>query len=506
MTSSKAGRRDWIGLAVLACPCILLSMDFTVLHLAVPAITAQLRPSSAQLLWIVDIYGFTIAASLITMGTLGDRIGRRKLLLIGAGLFGIASIAAAFSTSASMLIVTRALLGVAGATLMPSTLALIRNMFHDDHERRVAISIWINAYIVGGIIGPIAGGLMLAHFWWGSVFLLNVPVMASLLITGPRLLPEFKDPNAGRMDILSAAMSLVSLLAVIYGIKQLAQEGSVPVALAAIAGGILVGISFVIRQRGLEDPLIDLNLFRVPGFGASIGLQIAAATTSSGIYLFVVQYLQLVLGFTPFHAGLWLLPSTVAGIIGTTIAPYLASRARPTLVVVSGMIASAIGMLILTQIGKGPGVTVFVTAYVIISLGISLAMTLTTDLIMSAAPPERAGAASAISETSGELGLALGIALLGSLGTAFYRQRVAVAIPPGTPAESVQNAKATLGGAIGVSSQLDISALAVAAREAFTHSLQIVSGISALLVILVTVTTVLLLRRSPRLQRVSKPP
>ena len=206
VTTERAGRKEWTGLAVLAFPCLLLAMDFTVLHLAVPALTAQLAPSSAQLLWIVDIYGFLIAGSLITMGTLGDRIGRRKLLLIGGATFGIASIAAAFAGSAAMLIITRGLLGVAGATLMPSTLALIRNMFHDEHQRRIAIAIWINSFVIGGAIGPLLGGIMLEHFWWGSVFLLNVPVMALLLALGPFLLPEFRDTNAGRLDVLSAAL------------------------------------------------------------------------------------------------------------------------------------------------------------------------------------------------------------------------------------------------------------------------------------------------------------
>src|SRR5215208_4918993 len=189
-TNQKAGRREWIGLAVLAFPCFLLAMDFTVLHLAVPKLTADLAPSSSQLLWIVDIYGFMISSSLITMGTLGDRIGRRKLLLIGAAAFGAASAVAAIADTASTLIATRALLGVAGATLMPSTMALIRNMFHDADQRRFAIAMWINAFVVGGAIGPILGGVMLDHFWWGSVFLLNVPVMVTLLILGPILLPE----------------------------------------------------------------------------------------------------------------------------------------------------------------------------------------------------------------------------------------------------------------------------------------------------------------------------
>src|SRR6478736_1108664 len=223
--SNRAGRREWLGLAVIALPCVLYSMDLTVLELAVPRLSADLKPTASQLLWILDIYGFLVAGSLITMGTLGDRIGRRRLLLLGAGAFGAASIAAAFSTSARMLIATRALLGVAGATIAPSTLSLIRNMFLDPRQRTTAIGIWITSFSVGGAIGPLIGGVLLEAFWWGSVFLTAVPVMILLLIVGPRLLPEYRDPNPGRPDPISAVLSLAAVLAMIFGLKRIAQDG-----------------------------------------------------------------------------------------------------------------------------------------------------------------------------------------------------------------------------------------------------------------------------------------
>ncbi|MDQ3951174.1 MAG: MFS transporter, partial [Gemmatimonadota bacterium] len=266
----RAGRREWIGLAVIALPCLLYSMDLTVLHLAVPQLSADLKPSSAQLLWIIDIYGFLVAGSLITMGTLGDRIGRRRLLLIGAGAFGIASVLAAFSTSAEMLIATRALLGIAGATVAPSTLSLIRNMFLDPQQRTVAIGVWITSYSVGAAIGPLLGGVLLEYFWWGSVFLIAVPVMVLLLVVGPVLLPEYRDPEAGRPDLMSAAMSLAAVLVVIYGLKQLAQNGFRWLPTLSILAGLAVGVAFVRRQQKLADPLIDLRLFHVPGFSASL--------------------------------------------------------------------------------------------------------------------------------------------------------------------------------------------------------------------------------------------
>jgi DHA2 family multidrug resistance protein-like MFS transporter len=225
-TPARATRREWLGLAVLALPAMLLAMDLTVLYLAVPSLAADLKPSSAQLLWITDIYGFMIAGSLITMGTLGDRIGRRRLLLIGGAAFAVASVLAAFSVSAEMLIVTRAMLGVAGATLMPSTLSLIRTMFQDDHQRTSAIGIWATSFSVGGVIGPIVGGLLLQYFWWGAVFLLGVPVMLLLLAVGPKLLPEYRAPERGRFDLLSAGLSLLAVLFAVYGIKRAAEGGA----------------------------------------------------------------------------------------------------------------------------------------------------------------------------------------------------------------------------------------------------------------------------------------
>lgn len=271
----RAGRHEWIGLAVIALPCMLYSMDLTVLNLAVPSLSADLKPSSTELLWIVDIYGFLVAGSLITMGTLGDRIGRRKLLLIGAAAFGTASVFAAFSTSAAMLIATRALQGVAAATLAPSTLSLIRNMFPDPAQRTVAISVWIMSFSAGAAIGPLIGGVLLEHFRWGSVFLINVPVMLLLLAIGPVLLPEFRDPDAGRLDPLSAAQSLAAVLAVIYGLKRIAEGGPSWFAALSIVFGLAVGAAFLRRQRKLADPLIDLKLFRFPAISAGIAIGVA---------------------------------------------------------------------------------------------------------------------------------------------------------------------------------------------------------------------------------------
>ena len=493
----KAGRREWIGLAVLALACLLYVMDLTVLHLAVPAISEDLQPSSAQLLWIIDIYGFMVAGFLVTMGTLGDRIGRRKLLLIGAAAFGALSLLAAFSTSAEMLIVSRALLGIAGATLAPSTLSLIFSMFQDPKQRAVAIGVWISAFSAGSAVGPVLGGVMLEYFWWGSVFLLSLPVMALLLVLGPIVLPEYRDENAGRLDLISAGMSLVAVLSVIFGLKQIAQDGLGFLPMASILVGVGVGSLFVRRQFALADPMIDLRLFRIPAFSASLAVNFLSIFVAIGYFLFVAQFLQLVVGLTPFQAGLWSVPSAIGFIVGSSLAPRIVARARPAYVMGAGLALSALGLAVLTQVGGAEGLPVVIVGSVIISLGLSPVLSLTTELIVGSAPPEKAGAASGISETGAELGGALGISILGSIGVAIYRGSVADGLPKGVPAEAASVARDTLGGAVGVAQQLPGqlgTAVLDVARDAFVQGMQVAAGLSAVLAVIVAIVAVVMLR------------
>jgi DHA2 family multidrug resistance protein-like MFS transporter len=496
-TTRQAGRREWIGLAVIALPCLVYAMDLTVLNLAVPHLSADLRPSSAQLLWIVDVYGFMVAGLLVTMGALGDRIGRRRLLLAGAAAFAIASVLAAWSGSAAQLIAARALLGVAGATLAPSTLSLIRSMFADPRQRTVAVGVWIASFSAGGAIGPLAGGLLLAWFWWGSVFLLAVPVMALLLLLGPSLLPEYRDPAAGRPDLLSAGMSLAAVLAVIYGLKQLAQDGLGWPPAVSIPAGLAVGAVFVRRQRTLADPLLDLRLFRVPAFSAALTTNVLSFFVGFGALLFIAQYLQLVLGLSPLQAGLWMLPSSAAFVLGSVLTPVLARRVRPVVVMAGGLALAAVGFLLLTRLDRATGLAVLVTGSVVFSLALAPVDTLATDLAVGAAPPQRAGAASAISETSAEFGGALGIAILGVIGTAAYRGQVADAVPAGVPPQAADAARDTLGGAVAAAGQLPDqlgTALLEAARQAFTQGLHLAFAVSAAFAIAVAVIAVVLLR------------
>jgi MFS transporter, DHA2 family, multidrug resistance protein len=494
---ARAGRNEWVGLAVIALPCAVYAMDLTVLNLALPALSEDLEPSSSQLLWIVDIYGFLVAGLLITMGTLGDRIGRRRLLLIGAAAFGASSVLAALSTSAEMLIAARALLGVAGATLAPSTLALIRNMFADPQERTFAIGVWITSFSGGAAIGPLIGGLLLERFWWGSVFLVAVPVMALLLALGPRLLPEFRDPEAGRLDLISAAASLVAVLAVIYGLKQIAQDGVGWSPAIAIGGGLAVGAAFVRRQTRLADPLIDLRLFRLPAFSGALAANTLGFFVNFGIAVFIAQYLQLVLGLSPLEAGLWTVPWAGGFIVGSMLTPAIVRRISPAAAIAGGLALAAVGFGVLTQVSGDGSLATLVTGSVVLALGLAPVFTLAADLMVSAAPPERAGSAAGISETSSELGGALGIAVLGVVGTALYRSEVADTVPAGVPFDAVETARDSLGGAVAAGDDLPRplgSDLVNAAGEAFTQALQLAATLSAAVVIAAAVLGWTLLR------------
>jgi DHA2 family multidrug resistance protein-like MFS transporter len=493
----RAGPRQWLGLALLVVPTLLLAADITVLYLALPHLSVDLGPSSTETLWIIDIYGFLLAGFLITMGTLGDRVGRRRLLMAGAVTFGLAALLAAYASSPEALIAARALMGIAGASLLPSTLALIATMFQDPRQRTQAIGVWASSFSAGIALGPLMGGGLLEQFWWGSVFLVNVVVMALVLVLAPVLLPEFRDRSAGRVDVTSVALSLATVVLSIYGIKELAKDGLELTAAVAIVAGVLAGVAFVRRQRQLAHPLVDVSLFRSRTFNGALAVLTLGMATVGGIYLFVTQYLQMVEGLSPIGAGLWLLPPATALVLSSMFAPAIARRVRPSHVVAGGLAVSATGFLTLTVVSGSSGLGWLVVGFLMVYAGIAPLVVLGTDLVVGGAPPDKAGSAAALSQTATELGVALGIAILGSVGSAVYRDQMADAVPSDTPAEVAGAARDSLAGATGAAEGLSADAAARLlgpAREAFANGLGTVATVSAILVAGLAVAAAVLLR------------
>ncbi|MFF4241751.1 MFS transporter [Actinomadura geliboluensis] len=480
----------WAALAVLVLAVLLVAVDVTVLGLATPYLSEDLRPSGTQLLWIGDVYSFVIAGLLVSMGSLGDRIGRKRILLVGSTAFGAVSVLNAYATTPELMIAARALLGVAGATLMPATLALIRNLFHDPRERSLAIGVWGAAASAGMAVGPIVGGLLLEHFWWGSVFLINLPVMAVLVVVGARLLPESRNPDAGPWDPVSVVLSLVGMGGAVYAVKEAAAHGFGwgPLAAGLLGAAALYG--FVRRQRVLPVPLLDLRLFRSRGFSGAVLADLMTVLGLSGLIFFLSQYLQLVQGRQPLEAGLAELPAAVGAVAAGLIAGRAARRLSVRAVVSGGLAAIALALAALTAIGESTGYPVLGGALLVVGLGAGFSFTVTADVILSSAPKEQAGAASAVSETAYELGAALGIALLGSVVTGAYRGFTG---PPGTP----DAARESLGGAVDAAAHMPPGAgsqLLDAARQSFVDGLAIAAGAGAAVLLAAAVAAWFLLR------------
>jgi len=491
----KATRREWVGLTIIALPCLLYAMDLTVLNLAVPSLSADLKPTASQLLWIVDIYGFLAAGSLIIMGTLGDRIGRRKLLLIGSAFFGLVSLLAAFARSAEMLILARALLGIAGATLAPSTLSLISNMFRNNNERAFAVSVWVASFSFGGALGPVVGGVVLAHFWWGAVFLIPIPIAALVLILGPRFLPEHRNPNAGQIDILSAALSLAAVLPVIYGIKLAAQGDNLIRAGLAIIPGLVFGTLFVRRQITLADPLLDLRLFKRPALTAALAVNVLDFFVGFGILVIVAQYLQLVLALAPLEAGLWSIPAGLGFVVGSLLTSLALKLMRPAYVLGLSSTLGAVGLALMAHAGETHSLIQIVLGNVLFSIGAAPGAAIVANLVVSAAPQEQSGAASALNETASEFGGALGIALLGSLATFLYRSALGGSMPSGVRADAMETALRGIGAASSLTPNLGGIALLSVARSAYTRAADITFSTGAGIMLLTAVISVATFRR-----------
>jgi DHA2 family multidrug resistance protein-like MFS transporter len=424
-SARHAGAREWLALAVLMLPVLLTSIDNTVLSFALPQVSTALHPSGEQLLWLVDIYPLMLAGLLVPMGSLGDRFGRRRLLLIGAVGFGVASVCAAYSPNAESLFASRVLLGVFGATLMPSTLSLIRNIFVNRDDRRIAIATWASMFAGGAALGPVVGGWLLEHYWWGSVFFINVPIIIVFIGAAVFLLPESRDPRPGRIDIPSIGLSLSAMLPTVMGIKQFAEHGFSDVSVTAFAVGILSAVAFVRRQRRIADPMIDLALFSDRIFTGAIVANLLSLMGYAGFVFFAAQFLQIGMGLSPLAAATALLPGLVVTVLAGFAAVRLVRFIPARVLIAASFVMSALGYAIASFVGT-PSTGSIMLAFTVLGLGIGLAETLTNDLMLSSVPPFKAGAASAISETAYEVGAVLGTAVLGSVLTSTYRSHLTI--------------------------------------------------------------------------------
>jgi DHA2 family multidrug resistance protein-like MFS transporter len=481
------GTNRWLVLVVLCVSLLLVAVDATVLHVAVPAVTEDLRPGAVELLWIVDAYPLVAASLLILFGTLGDRVGRRRVLLLGYALFGAASAAAAFADTPYVLIAARALLGVGGAMIMPATLSILRQVFPDRRERALAIGIWSAVAAVGAAVGPLLGGFLLEHFWWGSVFLINLPLMAVFLPVGRWLLPESTGDRNGPWDVIGALMAAFGLFGVVLGVKRAGGGEPLqhPLTFAPLLIGLVLLIGFVRRQRRREHPLVDLRLFARPAFGTSVGCIVLAMLALVGLQLIATQYLQLVLGLSPLETGTRMIPLTLAAMAAGLVGSRMLQRFGPRTMVAFGFALTAVAVLSLTLMGGHDRPGLLTAGFVLLGFGLETALFGAYESMLSEAPADQAGGAAAIGETSYQLGAGIGIALLGTVMNAAYAPGVAGAA--GVPSEASSAAGHSLGEAFEVSRQLGGpagEALRTAARDSFVTGLHITLSVSAALLVL----------------------
>ncbi|WP_404286793.1 MFS transporter [Glutamicibacter arilaitensis] len=497
-TSTLSRSRRWAALTVLLFPVLLVSVDNTVLSFAVPAISGALSPSGTQLLWIIDIYPLILAGLLVPMGFLGDRIGRRKVLLIGATGFALVSALAAFATDAFQLVLARALLGIFGAMLMPATLSLIRNIFPDAKERRTAVAIWACAFSGGAVLGPIIGGILLEHFWWGSVFLLAVPMLLPLLIGGLLLLPESKDPNPGRVDPVSIVLVILTLLPFVYAIKSFTSE-PLYVVIGSVTLSVISGVSFVRRQLASANPMIDVRLFSNAAFSGALTVNLIGVFSLVGFIYFVSQHLQLIAGYSPLDAGLLMTPGLVLTMVFGLVSVPLSSRFGAPAIMVGGLLLSALAYTVVVFAGSSGDVFWLMAAFCVLGIGVGMSETLSNDMVLSAVPASKSGAASAISETAYEVGAVLGVAVLGTILNTVYAAQLKV--PGALDAAQTQAAGETLSGAHQIAQGLptdQAQSLLSSAAHAFDHGVLITSSIAAVLALVAAIVVARIIKPATR--------
>lgn len=472
---SRAPLRAWFGLVVLTLPVFMLATDMSVLFIAIPSITADLNPTGAQLLWMLHVGEFLAAGLVLTMGRITDLIGRRRLLMIGVAAYGTASMIAAFSNSAEMLITMRALIGVAAATVMPSALGLLRRMFPDPKQFGVAFAAIMTSFSGGAALGPPLGGVLLEFFWWGSVFLANVPVAIVVLVAAPFLLPAYRDPLVGRLDAVSIALSVGAIMALIFGLQESAAYGIKPLYVASVVIGLVLGVLFIRRQRRLDDPLLDLRLFSIPNVPVALTVSLLSLLAFGATDLFMTQHLQVSLGLSPARVGLLLVAPAVASIIATMLVPMITRYLRPAYAVAMGLLVAVSGAVVVIAALPSGGVWLVLVGLALVSAGAAVALTVAGQLIMSTVPEERAGSAAAVSDVSAGFGYAMGLALVGSVGNALYRWSLGNSAPGEVTGRDLSTAQDSAGGAVSVAEGLPEgpgNSLVDAASESITLATQ----------------------------------
>ncbi|MEW2357303.1 MFS transporter [Spirillospora sp. NPDC029432] len=468
--------RRWAGLAVLSASLLLITMDITILNVALPAMSADLRPDSVQLLWIVDVYALVVSGLLVTVAALGDRWGRRRMLLAGFTVFGLASAGILVTDGANQVIAIRALLGLGGAMIMPSTLSMIRHLFTEPKERATALGVWAATAAVGSAVGPIVGGALLEHFSWHSAFLVNVPVMVVAIVAGMVLLPESRAPRPGRWDAVGTVLSIAGMVALVYAIKHFGKEGfGDPGALAAAAIAVVLLPLFVVWCLRVPNPILEVRLFGRRAFSAGSIAALCTSLAVAAVLLLLAQWMQLVEGHGPLEAGVRLLPAAVGAAIVSPAAPWLAGRIGTRTVLAGGLVVSGSGFLVMAFGPRPLSYATVAIALALVGAGMG-SLAIASAVIMVGAPPEKAGSAAAVDEVSYELGAALGVAVLGSVAAAVYRADLSFPwlAERGVTGAAAADARESLGGAMEVARHAGPAGAEVMARAqaAFTTSLE----------------------------------
>jgi EmrB/QacA subfamily drug resistance transporter len=425
---SRVHPRRWLVLGVMCLTLLLIVMDNTIVNVALPTLQRDLDASTSQLQWVVDAYILVFAGLLLAMGALGDRFGRRGALAIGLSIMGVASIGSSMANSADQLIATRAVMGVGGALIMPATLSIIINVFTDRRERAQAIAIWTATAGAAVAIGPVTGGWLLEHFWWGSVFLVNVPVVVIALVLGQLFVPTSRDPSAPPLDVVGALLSIAGLTALVWAII----EGPNGWTHTSVVGGFVVAavllVAFGLWERRIRYPMLDMSLFRNPRFSAASGSIMLTFFAMFGTLFLLTQFLQDVMGYTALQTGIRLLPMAAIQMVIAPASARIVERVGSKIVVAVGLVTAAIGLILASRLTPDATYGQVVISLLILAAGLALVMPTATESIMGSLPPAKAGVGSAVNDTTRELGGALGVAVLGSVMSSTYRPKVTDAI------------------------------------------------------------------------------